>query len=359
MNGREDELGRRLGIVLREETQAMRIDTATASRRLDGELRHASRRRRVGVAAGIASAAALGILVWNFQTDGRQVPSPAEPPNNTGTPQAPYLFDLATREQTPLPDTLLVEPELDATYSRDATMVAINCPAMSCPGHGKLEIADADGGTVTDIPVPEESRAITHAWSLDGTMLLYSLVEGDRDLGDLFVYDLDRGVSTQLTDLGLESVYWVDLRADFTADGESVLFHRPRDATQDTRLDVWTVPVTGGEPQRVLRDAAQPEALNPPGRIAFVQPEEGSPLTGQLVAWAQSGGPPPQTLFEVPFKVLDFQLSPDGTRALVTDGDSRIMVEVTTGDVIPVPAPGFADGAQWVGNDSLLVTPQV
>lgn len=48
--------------------------------------------------------------------------------------------------------------------------------------------------------------------------------------------------------------------ADYSVspDGGSVFFHLPRDWSPADEWDVWSVPVTGGEPTLVLQEAAFP-----------------------------------------------------------------------------------------------------
>lgn len=359
MTDPDDELGRRLSTLLRMETDAMQIDTPVASARLERELTRSRRRRgtAVAVASGAAAAAALGIVLWN-QSNDPTATGPADQPSVTEatTTSTPYFLDLSTDAQTPLPDELVppATPGLRSTYSHDGTAVALESVALEC-GTGpcavrnQLDLVSADG-SVTEVPVPSKSSASVLAWSRDGTKLVYRQSASSRDLGDLFVYDLDEAVSTQVTDLGLGEVYWVDMRADFSPDGDTVIFHRPRTAVQGTRLDVWTVPVTGGEPTLVIRDAAQPEYLPDGRRIAFVQPES-TPLTGPVVAVLATGDKP-QPLFESSEEIVDFQLSPDGTRAL-TSGDEMRMVDIGTGEVSDLGL-----NAQWAGNDRLLMVPE-
>jgi hypothetical protein len=227
------------------ETDAMQIDTPAASGRLERGLTQSKRRRRAAVAAaGVAAAVALGFVLWSRTDTPASIP-PTDQPRDTETPAAPYFLDLSTGAQTPVPEQLVPDtaPGLVGTYSQDGTAVALECAAGTCSGHGKLEVVSADG-SVTTVPVSSDSVASVLAWSRDGTKLVYR--QAAIGLGDLFVYDLDHAVSTQLTDLGLGDVYWVDIRAEFSPDGETVVFHRPRNETASSRLDVWTVPVTGG-----------------------------------------------------------------------------------------------------------------
>jgi dipeptidyl aminopeptidase/acylaminoacyl peptidase len=352
MTGREDELGRMLRAVLEKEGDAMQIDTRGASQRLERELSRTKRRRAVVAAFGAAAAVVLGFVLWN-STSSSPPSVPAQPPSSADGSDAPYFLDISTNVQTPLPKELVPQSaqDLSLTYSQDGMAVAVACePFQTCSGRNKLEVV-RPGGRLTVIPVPSDRIVWTHAWSRDGSMLLYRLTRTTTDLGELFVYDLDRAASTQIADLGRQSVYWIDLRGEFSPDGQTVIFHRPRDKGQASPLDVWTVPVTGGEPTLVFRDAAQPEFLPDGRRIAFVQPDSTS-LVGRVVASAAPGDSS-KPLFEVPEDIVSFHLSPDGKRALVNG--SRL-VDIATSEVSELACAPCS--GQWAGNGRLLVTPE-
>ena len=70
---------------------------------------------------------------------------------------------------------------------------------------------------------------------------------------------------TRVTDLGLGSTrgLWY-LAPIFSHDGRSVIFQLPRDPSSGTNWDLWSVPVTGGAPTQLVRNAAQPAAFGGP-----------------------------------------------------------------------------------------------
>jgi Tol biopolymer transport system component len=89
------------------------------------------------------------------------------------------------------------------------------------------------------------------------------------DTGRLMVTDLRSGTSTTVADFGgVEKNRWW-LAPAFSADGERVLFQLARDATDESPFDVWSLPVTGGDPELVARDAALPIPLRD-GSVAVV-----------------------------------------------------------------------------------------
>ena len=349
MTDRQDELGRILSTLLKEETEAMQVDTNSAAARLERELTKSNRRQTFTAAAGaVAATVVVGLVLWN-QTDSPPAPGPSDRGNSTDTSEAPYFLDLSSGETTPLPETLVPDPApgLRRSYAPDGTQVALECPAVGCSGYDRLTVVRADG-TVTVVTVPDGLDATPLAWSRDGSNLVYRLHRG-ADLGDLYLADLTDGDSIKVAELGLEVAYWVDLRADFSPDGETVVFHRPRTASLDSKLDLWTVPATGGEPTLVRRDAAQPKYMAD-GRIAFVRPGSDS-LVGRVIAVATAGGSP-RTLVELPEEVVDWQLSPDDKRVLTSLADGPVLIEVATGEVSDLDV-----GGQWAGNDTLIVEP--
>jgi Tol biopolymer transport system component len=191
-------------------------------------------------------------------------------------------------------------------------------------------------------------------WSPDGTKLLYQGREGGtKDLGSLFLFDLATESSTRLTDLPLEEAAWYEIHTDFSPDGREVLFHLPRtaDAT-DPKFDIWSVPVSGGEPTMVVRDAAFPMVVSGGKEIAFVVPEPGG-FYGPQIAIVSADGSRRQLLVADNAIYLPRE-SPDGTRIAYGDGGSIYLVDVATGDT-----SGVAVGAQaeWVDDDTLIVRP--
>lgn len=352
MTDRQDELGRILSTLLKEETEAMEVDTNRAAGRLERELTKSNRRRIFTVAAAAGAVAAtvvVGLVLWN-QTDSPPAPGPSDRGNDSDASEAPYFLDLSSGETTPLPEGLVPDSTLGLrhSYAPDGTQVALECPVVACSGHDRLEVVHADG-TVTVVPVPDGLDATTLAWSRDGSKLVYRLHRG-ADLGDLYVSDLTDGDSTKVAELGLEVAYWIDLRADFSPDGETVVFHRPRTASSATKLDLWTVPASGGEPTLVQRNAAQPKYMAD-GQIAFVRPGSNS-LVGRVIDVAIAGGSP-HTLVELPEEVVDWQLSPDDKRLLTSLSDGPVLIDVATGE-----ASDLDFGGQWAGNDRLIVEPQ-
>jgi Tol biopolymer transport system component len=173
------------------------------------------------------------------------------------------------------------------------------------------------------------------------------------DLGNLFVQDLSSGQTTQLTDLERSKAGWWFMSPSFSPDGRSVIFHLARDSSGDTKFDVWSVPVTGGEPSLVLRNALFPMVLADGEGIAFVKPS-GFDLSGGRILIADAEGSR-RTLLEANVAIVFPAMSPDGSRIAYQDGGSIYVVDVSTGESSKV-ADSY-DNAAWLDNDTLIVAP--
>jgi len=189
------------------------------------------------------------------------------------------------------------------------------------------------------------------------------------DVGNLFVQDLSTGGKTQVTDLQLSRAWWWFLSPSFSPDGRSVIFQMPRSSSATTKWDVWSVPVTGGEPTLVLRNASFPMLsavpILPNGvRIAFVSPWPND-FAGQSIMAARLLPPPDisdihQTLVEANDSIWWPRMSPDGSRIAYQDGGSIYVVDYSRGAGLAPESSKVADGetAEWLDNDTLIVAPQ-
>jgi Tol biopolymer transport system component len=279
----------------------------------------------------------------------------AETGPNTAA-SVPFLLDLATGEETPLPENLVGNNTCGYLPSPDGTRVAY----QTCGGgvYGSPEdvstVANIDGTDVRTLEVPEGLNAYVRAWSPDGTRVAYQLRSGGTrwDVGNLFVHDLSSGEQTQLTHLELTSAPWYQLNMSFTPDGQSVVFHLPRSSSMETEWDVWSVPVTGGEPTLMLRNAAFPSYFPDGKHIAFVVPGT-SAFDGHIIAIANEQGSR-RTLVEVEPGYRWPSVSPDGSRIAYQVDGSIYVVDVSTGGPAAVGAEGYPE---WLDDDTLIVTP--
>jgi hypothetical protein len=294
------------------------------------------------------------------EQDAPNATAPAgEPPTATPeTASGPFFLDLETGERTPLPETLVSDDACGYWPSPDGTRIAYGRCGESVFAYGSAAdvttVANIDGTEAQALAAPEGLNAYVRAWSPDGTKLLYQLRKGGtRDVGNLFVHDLSTDQRTQITDLELTEAPWYELHVDFSVDGRSVVFHLPRSAALENQTwDVWSVPVTGGEPTLVVRNAASPLYLADAEEIAFIVPGT-SAFDGQSIAIAGADGSR-RTLVTAVEGIWIQTISPDRSRIAYPDGGSVYVVVVATGEASKV-----ADGgsAEWLDDDTLLVVP--
>jgi Tol biopolymer transport system component len=259
------------------------------------------------------------------------------------------LVDLRTGDVTSLPENIL-GGTLYFT-SPDRTMFAYN---PCCDSPSPAFVANVDGTGVREI-TPDGVDGFGVRWSPDGSMLVYQGRDATTlEIGDLFVVDVATGETTQITDLGRATYGWWFLAPTFGPDGETIVFHVPSGPDDDatTRWDLWSVPVAGGEPSLLVRDASVP-AYAPDGEtIAYLDSPRGFWASPRLMI-ADVGGGDPRVLVEGD-QIDDPRWSPDGTSIVYGDIDGIHVVDVSTGEASLV-AEG--ESADWFGGDTLVVVP--
>ena len=255
-----------------------------------------------------------------------------------------FTYDLRTHSRSALPAAIARASEYAA--SADGKHLAL----LPCCTGTTMTIADADGRNARTTHAPPGSRYWGLQWSPDGTKVVYQQRDAvdPQDLGALFVEDLTTGQRTQITDFKSPAAWWWWMPAQFSPDGRTVIFHRPRDGGENPVWDVWSVPVTGGKPTVLLRDASLPTYL-PSGEIAYVHDTKApdalmiaDPVTGTrrtVVSEAREG-------FWVP------SASPDGTRIAYTDGRSIYVLDIASGKTSEVVSGTSVD---WIDDNTLIV----
>ena len=172
------------------------------------------------------------------------------------------MLDLRSGDTTPLPASIATSGDYFAV-SPDHKMVAFNaCCSLASP----LYVANVDGTRKRPIS-PIGSDAYAAQWSPDGSKLVYQQRDGSsQQLGNLFVQDVATGQRTQVTNFDQTQRwgYWAALPS-FSADGRSILFQLPRGDHNNPIDDLWSVPVTGGQPTLVQRNATS-GGYSPDGR---------------------------------------------------------------------------------------------
>ncbi len=311
------------------------------------------------MAAGLfAALIALGLAGGIGSMLRADTPRPADAPPTTMS--GPFFLDLRTGTRTQVPGTLvpqLVGFRVQVNYSAspDGTRLAYSaCLNVACSSEDVMGVGNIDGTGARALHTPEGLNGYLPRWSPDGSQLVYQLRDGGSDeLGDLFVHDVSSGQRTRLTDLELSRADTWSLAARFSPDGRNVIFHvrRGAGAVPESGWDVWSVPVTGGEPTLVLRDAMFPEYFPDGEAIAFVEPSpEGASLKiadgdGSIRALVETNSPG---------GIVWPAISPDGTRIVYGNEGSIYVVDAATGGSSRV-ADG--DNAEWLDRDTLIVAP--
>jgi dipeptidyl aminopeptidase/acylaminoacyl peptidase len=339
-----------------------------------------ARNRKLGgfaVAAAFGVAAVVAVILGTRA--GQNETTPAEEPATVapGTGSGPFLLDLDIEpprpqgqswagERRPLAESLA--GGFAYVASPDGTRVVYGTGQDGgCSGEEVVTVANIDGTDVDMLQSPEGLNICGARWSPDGTKLVYQERNGaDPDsVGNLFVQDVDTGRRTQITDLELTEAWWWFLSPSFSPDGRNVVFHMPRDSSETTTWDVWSVPATGGESTLELRNASFPmlsPLQGPEGLgIQFVSPMADD-FAGHSIMTAR---PIPSsdirsTLVEANDSIWWPTLSPGGRWMAYQDGGSIYVVDVANLDGGPVGEfSKVAEGetAEWLDNDTLIVAP--
>jgi Tol biopolymer transport system component len=313
-------------------------------------LRREARNRKTGSFALVAALVA-GVTVvavsWLGNGGGGGTEPAADP---TDSAQSLYtsggfvMLDINTGERTgtgivPASSSIDVSPDV-------AKIVYID----DVDGADLVHVANLDGSDAQAFETTEGAEGA--GWSPDGTKIVYQRPGAFARIGNLFILDVATGRTTRITDLERMSsgVWW--MAPTFSPDGETVLFTMPLKRGSTQRWHLWSVPVTGGEPTLVRRNAfagdyspdgasiAYSKALDVDGdfelRDLYIARADGSDARKVIegsVAWAR--------------------WSPDGTKLLFDDGGLSIL-NIETGESRKI-LDGIGDMNDWVDDDTVIL----
>jgi Tol biopolymer transport system component len=270
-----------------------------------------------------------------------------------------FFLDLRTGEETPLPSTSINDSSSGVHFNEGRYYVASPDGSRVYwefldTGEGSA-VARSDGSQGRRLDPTGVIDYYAGGWSLDGTRIVYQRRDGSGDdFGNLVVEDMASGRTTRITDLEQRTDDvdgWWYLAPTFSPDDRNVIFQWPRDSSSGTKWDLWSVPVTGGEPSLLVRNAAQ--ATTSDGPIwAFVRPKSDFFDGSSLVIATPEGF---RTLVEASFGIFEPKMSPDGSKIAYQDGGPIYVVDIATGESSEV-----AEGrmAAWLDDDTLIVAPE-
>ena len=339
--------------MVKQQTEPDQDSWAEQERRI----RSSQRKRKYGALALVAALAALIAIVVasNLDADDQGVAPASNGPSNPVVAPGPSqlaLLDIATGATT---GTGIVPGASEVDVSPDATEMTY------VDGTGAVAVANVDGSDPQPFP-----RTISlndpsgPRWSPDGTQIVFQREGAGNVIGNLYILDVTSGRVEQLTHLPPVSAGLYYMAPTFSADGRSVLFTMPTEVASGPNAgqlewDLWTVPVSGGQPSLLLKNAGFADAEPNGDSIAFVALQSdgtGDPTFGDAYV-AMSDGTQPRKLAEG--ETLLPRWSPDGSEVAFTDvGKPGIFVaDPATGETQKVY--GMDEWPEWVDQQTLII----
>jgi Tol biopolymer transport system component len=260
------------------------------------------------------------------------------------------MVDINTGAITPLPASSATSGPFYAV-SPDRTKVAYNA---CCDWATPVLMANLDGTHVHQISAPGWD-GVGEQWSPNGSLLVYQQRDSSDHLGNLFVQNLATGQRTRVTNLDQTQEWgWWFTFPSFSSDGRSILFQLPRGhlPNNDNRIwNLWSVPVAGGKPTLVQRNAGW-GGYSPDGkRLAYLSPVRRDFDGAGLWIRSVHGGTPQALVHGGSLGWLRW--SPDGTRIAYTDGSAIYVVDAATGSTRKV---GHGGNPEWLDDHTLILS---
>ena len=268
-------------------------------------------------------------------------------------PHAARFLRLVTGDLLRLPDGLVPARATDVRFSPDRREIAYVGPDEDDPTGAKprLRVVSIDGMERRALS-PAESAPFhpapaDPAWSPDGRSIAY--VDGE----DLRIVDVRSGRDRRVKGVR-GSRLWLP---SFRPDGRAILYTRV--ARRGLHIELWTVPVRGGPPRRLMTDAAFGTWSPDGSRIAFrrfgraVEPGSVWPYhaSGLYVADADGGHVQPLRpgsgwmMAGIDWSPIRAEWSPDGTHLVFGKFRGRGYVRARAGRQEP---QGHARGLRGV-----------
>lgn len=298
--------------------------------------------RRVAAFAVAAAVLVLAIVAVARLSDadktGSAATSISAPPVGITTH---FLVDVRTGDRTALP--AMIPGALLVAISPDGQTLAYN---TCCSPGDYLALVNADGtGDRTIAERPLSGYAAT--WSPDGSTIVFQgRNPAGFGLGALYAYDISTGDLSEVVAFdGMRNGLWI-LSSDISPDGRTLLFHLPRG--NPAAWDLWTVPITGGTPTLLRRNAGF-ASYGPDGSIVYL--DHPKDLTSSSIWIMNADGSEERMLVSGGLYAWP-KVSPDGAQVAYEEGGHAYVVNVGSGRVIDL-GPGVEPA--WVDNDTVLV----
>ena len=331
------------------------------------------KRRNQRITAGIVAVAISVLAITGLVRASRLRPRPADRPTPTPvvdpTTTETTFLDIASGEETPLPDAIASIPDArEFQVSPDGTSVTFvglqrGDVRTFLP---QLYVADVDGTTVRMITWDQDIEVAHPRWSPDGARIVF---EGNTGAYvDIFVVDVATGDTTRLT-RGLIStpLFVVGLMPSFRPDGRAIIFTM----VEGNSVGLRTIPLSGGTATRLLAHAALGSYSKDGTRLAYRNAmADGSVFgLGEVLVSSADGRRSIVDSDEITMggsglwdeSRVDASVpmwSPDGTRLLALDYHSRYgpppvrLIDAETGAETRI---GFALEANWFDDETLIV----
>jgi dipeptidyl aminopeptidase/acylaminoacyl peptidase len=319
----------------------------------------------LAVAAAIGLiAVVIGTVVMTESRTGGPATAPTvvnDPPRVSATDD--FLVDPVSGARGALPES--IAGGFAYHVSPDGTMIAYQGPADDPSVEAAIYVANIDG-TDPRIVSPQGVDARWPSWAPDGSKIVYQAFVPSPKLGNLFVYDLTSGATTQITDLKQKDVGFYGWMNPTFASTDRVLFHLATGSTFPVERDLWEVSATGASEPKLVQKGASYADASPSGEIVFLTGVDewtglGISTIGhdQPLGASDAGGQPqPPTVPVVEGSGLHSpRWSPDGTKiAYLARGEVNIL-DMQTGQTSTVQITGLAelDMVNWYDDQTLII----